>query len=101
MTWATSASEGFRMHDLEHWPLAMRIYPDPVLRQIAWSVEKFDSTLREFAQEMVQLMRAHRGIGLAATQVGVLCRLIIAETTQQDPLILVNPSVVMSYPVCK
>ena len=57
----------------------LRIYPDPVLRAVAREVEHFDSTLRDLTREMIEIMRRHHGIGLAAPQVGVSYRLLIAE----------------------
>jgi peptide deformylase len=73
----------------------VRIYGDPVLRQKAAAVETFDDTLRELAADMRETMRAYRGVGLAANQVGVLQRLIVVELPGEDgdglELTLVNP----------
>ncbi len=74
---------------------SMRIvnYPDPVLRKPCAPVEKFDDSLRAIAARMIELMRAAKGVGLAAPQVGVPIRLFVMNTTD-DPAqdrILVNP----------
>ena len=76
---------------------SVRIYGDPVLRQKAQVVDSFDDPLRELAADMFETMRAYRGVGLAANQVGVLQRLLVAEVPQGDEgeplrLALVNPS---------
>lgn len=57
--------------------LSLVLYPDQLLRTVCEPVNKFDSTLRDVAEEMLALMRHHRGIGLAAPQVGLRHRLIV------------------------
>ena len=80
------------------WPnqntesLSLRIYPDSVLRQVCEPVERFDSALRDLPDEMVRLMRAEEGIGLAAPQVGITRRLFVCEIEGQS-MSLVNPRV--------
>ena len=49
--------------------LAIRIYPDPVLRVKCRPVETFDAGLRKLAANMVDTMHAAPGVGLAAPQV--------------------------------
>ena len=58
--------------------LPIRYYGDPVLRQIARPVSRFDETLRALAQDMIETMYDANGVGLAAPQVGVSRRLFIA-----------------------
>ncbi len=50
----------------------IRQYPDPVLRLRANEVETFDEELARLAERMTSLMHDAHGVGLAATQVGVL-----------------------------
>ena len=71
----------------------LTIYPDPVLRRRADPVTAFDSSLRELAEDMLLLMRNHRGVGIAAPQAGASLRLFLAcgEDPDADPLALVNP----------
>lgn len=71
----------------------VRIYGDPVLRKTAKQVADFDGELKKFAAEMAETMLAKDGVGLAATQVGKLVRLVVIDVTagEQEPLILVNP----------
>ena len=73
----------------------VRIYGDPVLRRRALEIDTFDGTLRELVDDMRDTMRAYRGVGLAANQVGVLQRVLVAEVPiAEDKLVelaLVNP----------
>jgi peptide deformylase len=65
---------------------------DPVLRAKALPVERFDSQLAEEAERMGRLMDDALGVGLAATQVGVLHRLLVYRADSEQPLrTLVNP----------
>ena len=65
---------------------------DPVLRSRAVSVERFDETLREEVARMSRLMGDALGIGLAATQLGILHRVLVYRV-QRDArvVVLVNP----------
>jgi peptide deformylase len=63
--------------------LSLVFYPDAVLRTVCEPVSAFDSTLRDIADEMLGLMQYHRGIGLAATQVGLRHRLIVCGIEDQ------------------
>lgn len=67
---------------------------DPVLRTKALPVERFDSELAEEAERMGRLMHDALGVGLAATQVGILHRLLVYKAYLDDPLtVLVNPKI--------
>ena len=70
-------------------PLRLVLYPTPVLRTVCEPVERFDSTLRDLADEMWELMWRHQGIGLAAPQVGLRQHLLVCEIAGR-PLLLVN-----------
>jgi peptide deformylase len=70
----------------------IRQYPDPVLRMQAREVEEFDGDLRRLAERMTQLMRDANGVGLAATQVGVIRRVFVFQPdAESDPVSVVNP----------
>jgi peptide deformylase len=71
----------------------IRQYPDPVLRLRANEVETFDDELARLADRMTQLMHDAQGIGLAATQVGVLRRVFVFTDGDEDR-VLVNPRIV-------
>ena len=68
-------------------------YPDPRLKKVSQPVEKFDSSLKELANRMLQLMRDARGVGLAAPQVGQNIRMFVMNHTGDpaDDRVYVNP----------
>jgi peptide deformylase len=72
----------------------IRQYPDPVLRMEARRVEEFDDDLRRLAERMSQLMKEANGVGLAATQVGVLRRLFVFAPEEDQVAVVVNPQIV-------
>jgi len=70
----------------------VRKYGDPALRTRARPVEVFDSTLSGEVRRMGELMDHSLGIGLAATQLGVMHRLLVYRVEPDAPLgVLVNP----------
>jgi peptide deformylase len=72
----------------------VRVYGDPVLRTRARPVEVFDETLAEEVQRMGRLMDDAIGIGLAATQLGVMHRVLVYRVEPDAPLgVLVNPEI--------
>ena len=68
----------------------IRQYGDGVLRMQAREVESFDDDLRRLAERMTALMHEANGVGLAATQVGVLRRIFVFVDEGEDR-VLVNP----------
>jgi peptide deformylase len=72
----------------------IRQYGDPALRLAAHEVEDFDDDLRRLVERMTILMHEAQGVGLAATQVGVLRRLFVFEPGEDGPRAVVNPVVV-------
>jgi peptide deformylase len=68
----------------------IRQYGDPALRMEAREVETVDGDVRRLAQRMTDLMHEAQGVGLAATQVGVLRRLFVFSDEGEDR-VLVNP----------
>lgn len=72
----------------------IRQYPDSALRLVAHEVTDFDDDLRRLVDRMIVLMHDAQGIGLAATQVGVLRRLFVFEPDDDGPRAIVNPVVV-------
>jgi peptide deformylase len=79
--------------------LTLRYYGDPILRRRAAETREFDAELREFAESMIETMHAEAGVGLAAPQVGVDQRVLVAlQLTSPDdedaaPIVMVNPEV--------
>lgn len=68
-------------------------FPDPRLRTKATPVEVVDDTVRALIVDMFETMYAAPGIGLAATQVDVHKRLLVADVSsdQSAPHVLINP----------
>ena len=68
-------------------------FPDPRLRKKASPVEAVDDALRALIDDMFETMYAAPGIGLAATQVDVHKRLLVADVSadKSDPHVLINP----------
>jgi len=71
----------------------IRQYPDSVLRMEARPVEEFDEDLQRLVARMKELMEEANGVGLAATQVGVLRRVFVFVPEDDRVLALVNPSI--------
>ncbi len=72
----------------------IRKFGDPVLKTRARQVDRFDGALRAEVQEMGALMNDALGVGLAATQLGVLHRVLVYRVQQQAELAaLVNPEI--------
>jgi peptide deformylase len=70
----------------------VRKYGDPALRSRARPVERFDAALADEVRRMGQLMDDALGIGLAATQLGVMHRVLVYRAEPDAPLgVLVNP----------
>ena len=71
-------------------------YPDPRLYTVAKPVADVDDAVRQLADEMIELMYASDGVGLAATQVDQHIRLIVMDTseTHDQPRVLINPELV-------
>ncbi|HTU78724.1 MAG TPA: peptide deformylase [Solirubrobacteraceae bacterium] len=70
----------------------VRKFGDPALRASALPVEHFDASLRQEIARMGELMHDALGVGLAATQLGVLHRVLVYKAYVDDPLsALVNP----------
>jgi peptide deformylase len=72
----------------------IRQYPDSALRLVAHEVTEFDDDLQRLVDRMIELMHDAQGVGLAATQVGVLRRLFVFEPDEEGPRVIINPTVV-------
>ena len=73
--------------------LRIIFYPDPRLKKASAPVTAFDEDLKALAARMFELMRASRGVGLAAPQVGLNIRLFVMNPTGEpgDDRVYVNP----------
>src|SRR5688572_13628319 len=70
-------------------------FPDPRLRTRAVPVVDFDDALQQLSQDMLETMYAANGVGLAATQVNVHRRILVADVSEghNEPKILVNAEI--------
>jgi peptide deformylase len=71
----------------------IRQYPDAALRLKARPVERFDDELRQLVERMKPLMHDAVGVGLAATQVGVLKRFFVCTLEEGKDVVIVNPEI--------
>jgi peptide deformylase len=76
--------------------------PDPRLRTVSKPVETFDADLQTLIDDMFETMYNARGIGLAATQLGIEQRILVIDLQEQedeegkpvrDPRAYVNPEI--------
>ena len=77
-------------------------YPHPALAARAEPVLVFDEALAQTAADMLETMYDAPGVGLAATQVGILKRLIVIDVTEDKSgaTVLVNPEIVALSETC-
>ena len=71
-------------------------FPDPRLRTRAAPVAAVDDSIRTLIDDMFETMYAAPGVGLAATQVNVHKRVLVADVSQEQdqPLAFVNPEII-------
>ena len=78
-------------------PASLQIitFPHPTLRQKAQPVRRVDANLKSIIARMFELMYAHRGVGLAATQVDLPMRIFVMNESgcegDGEPMALINP----------
>jgi peptide deformylase len=72
----------------------LHLLGSPVLRQRAAEVARVDDGVRGFIQDLFDTMRASKGVGLAANQVGDTRRVCVVETDEGHSYALVNPVIV-------
>lgn len=69
---------------------------DEVLTKKCREVTEMTPRIKELIEDMLETMYEANGVGLAAPQVGVLKRIVVIDTTGEDPHILINPRIVES-----
>lgn len=73
-------------------------YPNPLLRKKCEKVDHIDSDTQRLINDMIDTMYDANGIGLAASQVGVLSRIIVVDVSpidqEKDLLTIINPEIV-------
>ncbi len=78
--------------------LDIKVIPDPVLREIAKSVENIDDDIVRLSGNMIETMILAHGAGLAANQVGLPVQLVVIDASlnprEKEHIILINPVIV-------
>jgi len=76
--------------------LEIRIFPDPILKEICEPVTVFDNELKELVQNMFITMYNKNGVGLSANQVGVTKRIFVTDTSNsgQKRRVFINPEII-------
>lgn len=69
---------------------------EEVLTKRCREVTEVTPRIKELIEDMLDTMYEANGVGLAAPQVGVLKRVVVIDTTGEDPHILINPRIVES-----
>ena len=69
---------------------------EEVLTKKCKAVTEVTPRIKELIGDMLETMYEANGVGLAAPQVGVLKRIVVIDTTGDDPHILINPRIVES-----
>ncbi|MSQ41919.1 MAG: peptide deformylase [Dehalococcoidia bacterium] len=72
----------------------IRYLGDPALRRPAKKVRRIDDSIRRLVDDMIESMVAAQGVGLAAPQIGVSLRVVVLGMPEQEPLALINPTIV-------
>ena len=72
----------------------IREYGDEVLTKNCKEVKEMTPRTKELIEDMLETMYDANGVGLAAPQVGILKRIVVIDTTGEDPYILINPRIV-------
>ncbi len=72
----------------------IRIIGDECLTKTCREVKEMTPRLKELVEDMLDTMYEADGVGLAAPQVGILKRIVVIDTTGEDPYVLINPRIV-------
>lgn len=67
---------------------------EEVLTKKCKEVTEMTPRIKELIEDMLETMYEANGVGLAAPQVGILKRIVVIDTTGDDPHILINPRIV-------
>jgi peptide deformylase len=82
----------------------LKIYPAPVLRERCREVENFDAQITGVLDDLAESMYAHKGIGLAAPQIGEAIRIVVVDVEQKEGtpklIELINPEIIESSEAC-
>jgi len=78
--------------------LGIRVYPDPILKQVCEPVTEVTDEIRTLIQNMFLTMYENGGVGLAANQVGVTKRIFVMDTSNSGAKrqAFINPEIIES-----
>ena len=74
----------------------VRTMGDEILYKHCKPVKVMTPRIAQLIEDMFETMYENNGVGLAAPQVGVLKRIVVIDTTGEDPHIFINPRIVES-----
>ena len=76
-------------------------FPDPRLRVVTKPITVFDDNLQKIIDDMIETMYDAKGVGLAATQVGLDIRVAVMDVSREenDPIVMINPEILESRDV--
>ena len=72
----------------------VRVMGDPILNKTCKEVKEVTERTLELIDDMFDTMYETNGVGLAAPQVGVLKRIVVIDTTGEDPVLMINPRII-------
>ena len=72
----------------------IRTIGDPILENNCKVVKEVTPLIKELIEDMFDTMYEANGVGLAAPQVGILKRIVVIDTTGEDPIVMINPRIV-------
>lgn len=72
----------------------IRFEDDPILRKISKPIENINNGLKILLNDMAETLKLSGGIGIAAVQVGILKRVIIAVDNNDNNVVIVNPEII-------
>ena len=72
----------------------IRTIGDPILEKNCKEVKEVTPRIKELIEDMFDTMYEANGVGLAAPQVGILKRIVVIDTTGEDPIVMINPRIV-------
>lgn len=72
----------------------IRTMGDPILKKQCKEVKEVTPRIKELIGDMFDTMYEANGVGLAAPQVGILKRIVVIDTTGEDPIVMINPRII-------
>lgn len=74
----------------------VRTMGDPILTKKCKEIKEMTPRLRQLIDDMFETMYEANGVGLAGPQVGILKRIVVIDTTGEDPIVMINPRILES-----